>query len=825
MKRSFNTLVSSLKSFLSNLGTGLKQVCKSPSSPHRNRRVPLGLECLEERDVPSTVVPNYNLATLASFNGDSTGANSMGGLVRDSSGDLFGTTSGAGAFGYGTVFEIPHGSNTIITLASFNGDSTGANPWGNLVLDSSGDLFGTTMGGGTDGYGTVFEVVHGSNSITTLASFNGDSTGAYGGGLVMDSSGDLFGTTWGAGTFGYGTVFEVAHGSNSITTLASFNGDSTGANPLLGSLVVDSSGDLFGAAGGGGTFGYGTVFEVVHGSNSITTLASFNGDSTGGAGDGLVMDSSGDLFGTTWGAGAFGYGTVFEVVRGSNSITTLASFNGDSTGANPWGQLVLDSNGDLFGSTEGAGAAGYGTVFEVAHGSNSITTLASFNGTSTGANDSSSESYSGLVMDNSGDLYGTTWGAGADGYGTVFELTPPAQTQAATQVAYHTGAQTLTAGVNSGTITVQLEDASGNPVAATSSVTISLSSSDGGTFFNGTTPITSITIAAGSSSASFTYENTTAGSSTLTASANGLTSVHQTETVQAAAPAKLSFVSQPLTTGITAGSTFGATVQVTDKYGNPVAGVSVSLSLGSSTITGITNPAGQAVFSNLSETVAGTYTLKASVAGQTSISTSSFTIKAGAAAKLAFVTLPSSVSAGSPFGAVVQVVDQYGNAVAQSGVVVSLALSSGTLSGSLTATTNSAGEALFSNLSDTVAGSYSLSASATGLKSGSNSLTITALAAAKLSWVTAPPSSVVAGSPFGATVEVTDKYGNPVAGVSVSLSLSSGTLSGTTTIITNAAGQAVFSKLSDKVVGSSTLKATATGLTALTIPLTIKAAA
>ncbi len=154
----------------------------------------------------------------------------QGALIMDSSGNLYGTTELGGTDNDGTVFELAHGSSTITTLASFRGNN-GADPWAGLIMDGSGNLYGTAEqggalpGGGADN-GTVFELAKGSSTITGLASFdvlNGQWPVA---GLIMDSSNNLYGTTaWGgANHLGDGTVFELAKGSGTITTLASFNG-------------------------------------------------------------------------------------------------------------------------------------------------------------------------------------------------------------------------------------------------------------------------------------------------------------------------------------------------------------------------------------------------------------------------------------------------------------------------------------------------------------------------------------------------------------------------------------------------------------------------
>ena len=365
------------------------------------------------------------ITTLASFNGSTGGAGSVGGLIMDSSGNLFGTTTAGGdlflnsGFGGGTVFELAAGSGTITTLATFNG-TNGEEPSGGVIMDSSGNLYGTTTEGGASGDGTVFKVAQGSGAITTLASFDGTNGQYPFDGLIKDSSGDLYGTTGNGGASGYGTVFEVASGSGAITTLASFNGKN-GDEPY-GGLIMDSNGDLYGTTSSGGptwnpnagVYGDGTVFELAHRSSTITTLASFNGTNGEDPKAGLIRDSSGNLYGTTYLGGTAGYGTVFELASGSGTITTLATFNND--GKSPYDGLIMDSSGNLYGTTEEGGAYGDGTVFELAQGSGTLTTLASFNLTN------GYYPVAGLIMDSNGDLYGTTILGGASDFGTVFEL-------------------------------------------------------------------------------------------------------------------------------------------------------------------------------------------------------------------------------------------------------------------------------------------------------------------------------------------------------------------------------------------------------------------
>ncbi len=352
-------------------------------------------------------------------------------MIEDSSGDFFGTTEYGGAFGDGTVFEMAAGSGTVTILASFNG-TNGANPLAGLVEDSSGNLFGTTNGGGASGDGTVFEVVAGSGTITALASFNGTNGANPYADLIEDSSGNLFGTSFSGGASGDGTIFKVAPGSGTITVLASFNG-TNGANPLR-ALVEDSSGNLFGTTTFGGASGNGTVFEVAAGSSTITTLASFNGTNGSNPQATLVEDSSGNLFGTTYAGGASGDGTVFQLAAGSGTITTLVSFDG-TNGANLEAGLIEDSNGNLFGTTVLGGTSNDGTVFKVAASGGTLTTLVSFNGFN------GSEPEAGLIEDSNGNLYGTTYEGGAASDGTLFKVADATFTITATDAAGATASQ------------------------------------------------------------------------------------------------------------------------------------------------------------------------------------------------------------------------------------------------------------------------------------------------------------------------------------------------------------------------------------------------
>ena len=323
-------------------------------------------------------------------------------------------------------------SPTFTTLLDFN-NTEGETPEAGLIADTAGDLFGTTVYGGAHGAGTAFELANTgtgyASTSTTLVSFSNTSGYNPHGSLITDAAGDLFGTTFTGGVFGDGTVFEIANTgtgyASTPTVLASFNG--TNASGPQGSLFIDAAGDLFGTSVGGGAVGYGAVFEIANSGTGYAsapiTLASFNGTNGAYPYAGLIADAAGNLFGTTDGGGTNNEGTVFEIARISGGYasgpTTLVSFNA-MDGAGPYDALIADAAGDLFGTTQGGGANAAGTVFEIVKtgGSYASTpaTLVTFNGTN------GAYPKSGLIADAAGNLFGTTQSGGANGYGTVFEI-------------------------------------------------------------------------------------------------------------------------------------------------------------------------------------------------------------------------------------------------------------------------------------------------------------------------------------------------------------------------------------------------------------------
>ena len=321
-------------------------------------------------------------------------------------------------------------AQTFTALHSFDG-TDGDNPGAALVQATNGYLYGTTTaGGGARPYGgTVFKIAP-SGTLTTLYSFCSQGTCTDGeepfGALVQATNGSLYGTTPLGGANDAGTVFKITPGGT-LTTLHSFSGGADGGDPVA-ALVQATNGYLYGTTQVGGAIGAGgTVFRMTP-KGALTTLYNFCSqgaypDCTDGSDPNtLVQATNGDLYGTTQDGGANRYGTVFKITPGG-TLTTLYSFcsqSGCTDGYQPLAALVQATDGDFYGTTSVGGANGYGTVFKMTPGG-TLTTLYSFCSQS-GCTDGACP-YAGLVQATDGNLYGTTYGVGGSG-STVFKITP-----------------------------------------------------------------------------------------------------------------------------------------------------------------------------------------------------------------------------------------------------------------------------------------------------------------------------------------------------------------------------------------------------------------
>jgi uncharacterized repeat protein (TIGR03803 family) len=329
-------------------------------------------------------------------------------------GSVYGTTSGGGVYGNGTVYALDFKSRVETVLHSFQGAPDGADPIAGLVQDASGNFFGVAYRGGAENFGTMFELSL-AGDFTRLYSFSHPATEGCGpaGTLVMDVSGNLYGTTYFGGTSeGRGTVFEYSS-KETYTTLKNFAPG--GALPRSGLHL--QAGKLYGTtAGDDNELVGGAVYEV----GVAAPLYSFTGESDGGQPlAALVGDSNGNLYGTasSGGNGFFGIGNgvVFKLNIATGQETVLHTFTGTPDGSVPASALTWDAQGNLYGTTTLGGEFGFGTVFELAP-SGSLTILHSFTGGADGATP-----YGGVLVDNQGNVWGTASTGGA-GYGTLFVI-------------------------------------------------------------------------------------------------------------------------------------------------------------------------------------------------------------------------------------------------------------------------------------------------------------------------------------------------------------------------------------------------------------------
>ena len=381
--------------------------------------------CASNADVAGNSTPTRNLDVVAepnlgatthfkviyAFTGGSDGSQPWSDVVLDSSGNLYGTTYFGGAANDGVVFRLD-ASGTESVIHSFRGPD-GQNPVGNLIRDAAGNLYGTTSLGGAHNYGVLFKID--TNGIeTVLHSFHGDDGTYPSRELYRDLSGDLFGTTIHGGRHGCGVVFEFTTAGHFVV-MHSFNPAIEGCVPAT-NLVRDAAGDFFGATNTTGVLGSGSFFKLKP-NGSISVIHAFAGDATdGGSPEGeIVQDDNGAMFGTTLYGGASGNGTVYEISASGNE-RTLWSFDGND-GSQPIGGVFRDSAGDVYGTTSSGGLyRSRGVLFELEHKMGE-SVLFNF-----GVGDGYSPSSS-LTMDSSKNVYGTANLGGFHGHGVVFEYT------------------------------------------------------------------------------------------------------------------------------------------------------------------------------------------------------------------------------------------------------------------------------------------------------------------------------------------------------------------------------------------------------------------
>jgi uncharacterized repeat protein (TIGR03803 family) len=349
---------------------------------------------------------------LYAFGNGTDGGTPYSDLVRDSFGNLYGTTFSGGTASVGTVFTLdPTGKETV--LYNFQGGADGALPVAGLIRGANGDLYGATVEGGGANHGTIFKLDATGKEIVVHHFKSAD--GSYpDASLLRDSVGNLYGTTLEGGDSNLGTIFEL--GTDRVeTVLHSFSGANGRFPYVYGGLIRDANGNFYGTSLAGGASDQGVVFKLNAAGREII-LHTFTGGADGGYPyAGLVMDEKGNLYGTTYMGGASGQGTIFRVTQGGKE-TVLYTFTGGADGGNPAARLLRDKKGNFFGTTYYGGASNSGVVFKLDKNHN-LTVLHSFDYANDGGYPTAR-----LIRDASGNLYGTASAGGASNRGTVFKL-------------------------------------------------------------------------------------------------------------------------------------------------------------------------------------------------------------------------------------------------------------------------------------------------------------------------------------------------------------------------------------------------------------------
>lgn len=369
-----------------------------------------------------------NNPTLYSFRGQSDGWFPLAGVININ-GDLYGTSLG-GAHAHGNVYKVTQsGVQTVIYTFLAKGD--GNQPYGGLIVDSAGNLYGATVHDGdrTCDCGVVYKISP-TGQESVLYKFKGGSDGAFPlTTLATDSAGNLYGTTQRGGTYDAGTIFQLAPDGGE-TILYSFGRSGDGKYPQAG-VAMDRKGNLYGTTARGGKFELGAAYEYIAARHKEKVLHSFGADANDGTWpvSSLVLDKSGNVYGTADLGGSTGGGTVFKIAPDGTETTlhTFATLQDNGDGCEPAGPLLRDKDGNMFGTTTACGAyPPGGTLFEI-DAAGEFKVLHSFinNGDGYAPN-------AGLIQDRKGNLFGTTYYGGdyhpancyPDGCGTVFKLKP-----------------------------------------------------------------------------------------------------------------------------------------------------------------------------------------------------------------------------------------------------------------------------------------------------------------------------------------------------------------------------------------------------------------
>jgi len=342
------------------------------------------------------------------------GYNPNAGVIFDAEGNLYGTASHGGPARHGVVYKLdPAGQETDLYSFTLTPDD-GEMPKSGVTRDSAGNLYGTTYYGGV-AYAGVLYKLDPAGQETELHGFTG---GAGGGtpqaGVVLDSAGNLYGTACKCDSTGYYGVIYKFDTAGQYTVLHTFSGVDGGMT--VAGVVLDSAGNLYGTTSNGGAANMGVVYKLDT-AGQLTVLHSFTGGADGGTPyAGVIRGSAGGLYGTTYLGGTANMGVVYKLDT-AGQLTVLHNFTGGAGGEEPYAGVTLDPAGNLYGTALYGGTKNHGVVYKL--GAAGYTVLHSFSGSTDGDNP-----YAGVALDSAGNLYGTTYYGGTVEGGVVFKVTP-----------------------------------------------------------------------------------------------------------------------------------------------------------------------------------------------------------------------------------------------------------------------------------------------------------------------------------------------------------------------------------------------------------------
>ncbi len=356
---------------------------------------------------------------------ESSSAGIMAPVIEASDGLLFSTSRQGGTNGAGTVFRLDKNGTNYVLLRSFGTNGDGRTPQAAVLEGRDGALYGATPLGGQDGVGTLFKLNKDGSGYAVLHTFSTNANdGRYPyGSLAQASDGLLYGVTYGGGDSNLGTVYALDSNGTGYRILKHFGSSAEdGANPAA-EVVELSDGALYGTTASGGAGGAGTVFRLQRDGTGYQSLFSFSGTNGAYPRATVCEGEDGALYGTTYGGGSTGLGTLFRLSKDGAAHTVMWSFLGNDAddGAAPqYARLLQASDGFLYGTTTSGGSNGLGTIFRISTNGTSYSAIKIFRLTPGEAGTPTA----GLLAGSDGMLYGTSYGGGRRSFGTVFRLNP-----------------------------------------------------------------------------------------------------------------------------------------------------------------------------------------------------------------------------------------------------------------------------------------------------------------------------------------------------------------------------------------------------------------